>query len=284
MRRAVGFALCASFLKSRIFEAVNNKRPLWKRILIALGAIVGVLALAIGALAYTMFANLAPVVDGKELVPGIRIVKDGYVTIGVIDNGDGHVALVDCGNDKTGKAILADLASHGESQSSVRMILITHGHPDHTAGCALFPQAAIASLRTEVDLVEGKVGAHGPITQLFPAKLTGLKVTNALADDERVVIGKRTAHVFAVPGHTAGSAAYLVDGVLFLGDSGGVTKAGELVGAPWPVTDDLPLNKASLHALGTRLRAGDDPLRVIAPAHTGVSSKPGLADDLIAVP
>ncbi len=93
----------------------------------------------------------------------VRIVKDGYVDLGVIDLGDGKVALVDAGNDPEGKAILAELSRRKLGPEAVEAVLLTHGHPDHIAGCHLFPKASIYALAGDVALAEGREGSKGPV-------------------------------------------------------------------------------------------------------------------------
>src|SRR5207249_3292967 len=146
-------------------------------------------------------------------VNGIRIVKDGIVTVGVVPISDTSVALIDAGNDKAGAAILAELSRRKLDRDAVTAIFITHGHPDHTGAIALFPKAEVMSLDREVPLVEGREGAHGPLTRLFPVSPTGVKVSHPLKDGDTVTLGQTPFRVFAVPGHTGGSAAYLVNEV-----------------------------------------------------------------------
>ena len=55
------------------------------------------------------FIGRQPITDGLE-IDGIRIVKDGVVSVAVVPVGPGEVALIDAGNDKAGKAILTELS------------------------------------------------------------------------------------------------------------------------------------------------------------------------------
>src|ERR1051326_3970930 len=100
--------------------------------------------------------------DGVE-VNGIRIVKDGIVSMGVIPISESTVALIDAGNDKSGKAILAELSRRKLGPDAVKAIFLTHGHQDHTGGIALFRNAQVMSLEREVAMVEGREGGHGPL-------------------------------------------------------------------------------------------------------------------------
>ncbi len=72
-----------------------------------------------------------------------------------------------------------------------------------------------------------------------------------------------------MPGHTAGSAAYLADGVLFLGDSASARKDGALVPAVGLFSDDAAQNHAALKALGARLQSGGLRVDALAFAHSG---------------
>lgn len=245
-------------------------KPGLKRALKIVGIVLAVL-IAIPAIALGVtFAGTSDIEDARELAGVARIVKDGYVLASVLDLGGGKVALVDAGNDKEGKALLAELTRRGVGPEAVEAILLTHGHPDHTAGCHLFPAAKIYALDVEVALVEGSVAARGPLPRMIGAKATGIKVTRGLKDGETLTLGARSVRVFAVPGHTAGSAAYLVDGVLFVGDSATGGTDGKLHGAPWLFSDDRAQNIASMRGLGGKLEAEGAAVKFIVPAHSAV--------------
>jgi glyoxylase-like metal-dependent hydrolase (beta-lactamase superfamily II) len=245
-----------------------------RRVLKVVGGLLAVGVLAVLGLGYATFGGLPPIPDGAVLQGFVRVVKDGYVSAYVLDEGDGKVALVDAGNDAAGTALLAELTRRGLGPDAVADILLTHGHPDHTAGVHLFPKAQVYALAAEVPLVEGKVAAKGPLPRLFPASDNGARVTHAVQNGDRIPLGSHTAEALAVPGHTAGSAAWLVDGVLFLGDSADATKDGKLVGAKYIFSDDPAQNEASLHALANVLRSRRAEVRVLACAHTGTLDGP----------
>jgi glyoxylase-like metal-dependent hydrolase (beta-lactamase superfamily II) len=211
------------------------------------------------------------------VVNGVRIVKDGMVTIGVVPVTDTTVALIDAGNDKAGTAILAELSRRKLDRNAVVAILITHGHPDHTGAIAVFPRAEVMALDREAALIEGREGAHGPLPRLLPVSATGVKVSRLLKDGETVTLGRTQIHAFAVPGHTAGSAAFLVNEVLFLGDAADVGRDGDVQGAPWIFSDSQAQDRSSLVALDKRLlAAGSGVVTAIAFAHSGMLSN-GLA-------
>src|SRR5262249_52259760 len=248
---------------------------LMKRSLKIFGLIVAVLVLAIVAIVASAFLGRQSITDGAD-VGSFRIVKDGIVSVAVIPISEQELALVDAGNDKSAKAVLAELSRRHLGPEAVKDILITHGHPDHTGGVAMFPQAQVIALETEAPLVEGRVGAKGPLTRLFPASPTGIKVTKPVSDGETIALGPHSVRVFAVPGHTQGSAAYLVDDVLFMGDEADAKSDGTVIAPPWVFSDSQPQARAALVALDERLKRENMPVKAIVFAHSGMLAK-GLA-------
>jgi glyoxylase-like metal-dependent hydrolase (beta-lactamase superfamily II) len=246
-----------------------------KRYLKLAALVVGILLVVVVATVAGTFLGRQSISDGLE-INGIRIVKDGIVSIGVIPVGSGQVALVDAGNDAAGKAILAELARRQLASDAVVAILVTHGHQDHTAGIKLFPKARLVALEREVGLVEGTEGPHGPVTQLMPVRPTGVKVTWPVRDGDTITVGEVPVRVFAVPGHTAGSAAYLVNGVLFLGDAADTNDAGVISGSPWIFSDSQGQDRASLVHLSQVLQQEHADVKALAFAHSGVRVE-GLA-------
>jgi hydroxyacylglutathione hydrolase len=235
--------------------------------------LIGILLIAVivgmgGALA-SAFMGRRALIDGAE-TQGVRIVKDGIVGVAMVATAPDQVALIDAGTDASGKAILAELSRRHLGPEAVTAIFITHGHQDHTAAIKLFPRAAVMALASEAPLIEGRAGAHGPLTQLFPVKPTGVTVTRPLKDGETVSLGAVRVQVFAVPGHTSGSAAYLVNGVLCLGDAADAGSDGKAIGAPWVFSDSQAQDRASVAALVQRLQSEHAEVRATFFAHSGL--------------
>jgi len=216
-----------------------------KKVLIGLGALVLLIVGSFGALIASAFAGNAPIVDGSEPAPGVRQVKDGFVSMFVLDAGEGQVALIDAGTDPEGKAILAELARRKLGPDAVKAIFLTHGHGDHLAAVHLFPKADVYGFGAEAPLMDGTAGPRGPIVRFFGKKDSGVRFTHLLADGETTTVGSLTVKSFLIPGHTQGSAAYLARGVLFLGDSAAATNEGTIKGAVWAFSDDSA--QARLH-------------------------------------
>ena len=174
------------------------------------------------------------------------------MSVFILDAGAGKVALVDAGSDKSGKAVLAALTRRGLTPASVVAIFLTHGHPDHTSACKLFPQAQVFALAEEV----ARVG-------------DACNVTHPLKDGEAVDVGDLHVETFATPGHTTGSAVYLARGILFFGDSAGASKDGVVMKAVSLFSSDSGQNVASLKKLEARLAPRAADVKMLAFAHTG---------------
>ena len=241
-----------------------------KRVLKWVGLVVALVVLGVVVLFTYTFMGRRAVTDGQEF-GRVRIVADGFSSAAVIRLDDGRVALVDAGQDPAGETILEELRRRNLKPDAVAAILLTHGHPDHTGAVPLFPDADVMALEAEVSLVEGRAGARGPLPRMFPVSPTGIVVSRALEDGQVLTIGNVTVRVYAVPGHTAGSAAYFVDGVLFVGDSADITSGGEMQGSPWMFSDSQPLNRESLARLEQRVVADGLTVDAVVPSHSGAA-------------
>ena len=115
------------------------------------------------------------------------------------------------------------------------------------------------ALEAEADAIEA--GTGGP---------AGITVASRLQDGQIVTIGDTQIRVFAIPGHSRGHAAYVVNGVLFLGDAAIAGRDGTLQNAHWFFSDDTDQNRASLNRLYERLDRENVEIKAIACAHSGV--------------
>jgi hydroxyacylglutathione hydrolase len=215
------------------------------------------------------FAGDAPIEDGATLGSRAKQIKDGMVSIGVIDVSGDELALVDCGNDQEAKALEAELHRRNANDDSVKAIFITHGHRDHVAACTRFSKAEVYAMAGEKDIIEGRAATNGPLPRWFGAFDSGTRVLHTLSDGDKVTIGEVTVEAFALPGHTRGSAAYLADGVLYFGDGASGSKNGELTPAKYLFSDDQKEDIASLKALEQKLESRADEIKTLEFAHSG---------------
>ena len=246
-----------------------------KRSLIVLGGLVLMLLVTAGILLGPAFIGNKPIPEQFE-INGVRLVPDGFTTIWVVPVGSEQVALIDAGNDTSGVAILAELSRRGLGPEAVVGVFLTHGHADHIAGVRLFANADVMALAAEAELVAGRAAPDSPIGRLIPASPTGIEVSRALRDGETVRVGSAAVTAYAVPGHTDGSAAYLVNGVLVLGDAGNVTDSDAVRGPIWIFSNDVAQGQGSLRELAERLAREGARVDAIAFAHSGPLAR-GLA-------
>ena len=236
--------------------------PTLKRILKIGGiTIAAIVLLIVGAAAVVLGPFLItrqPIVDGFEF-DGMRFLQNGIVSFAVVPVGPNEVVLVDGGTDTSGEPVLADLSRRNLTPDAVKAILVTHGHGDHTGAAVAFPRADVMALAAEADSIEA--GNRGP---------AGIRVARRLQDGETVTIGDTQIRVFAIPGHSPGHAAYVVKGVLFLGDAAIAGRDGELQNAHWFFSEDTDRNRASLNTLYERLVQEKIDIKAIACAHSGV--------------
>jgi hydroxyacylglutathione hydrolase len=142
-----------------------------RKLFIAVAVIVVLIAVLLAPFAAAFLGN-TPIVDGTQLGRDARLVADGYALLYVVPHGDKKVALVDCGIDPEAKAVVRELNRRGLTADAVTHIFITHGHPDHTAGCARFPQAEIVAMAAEIPLLDGAPLHNSPVGRLAGSKPT----------------------------------------------------------------------------------------------------------------
>lgn len=130
-------------------------------------------------------------------VVGLPALSDNYIWL-IHDAEAGHTAVVDPGD---GAAALAGAERQGWR---IDQVLITHWHPDHTAGIATVVTATGAEV-------------WGPETERD--RFAGLD--HGLADGDALLVGRERAQVWAVPGHTLGHIAFILPdaGLAFVGDT-----------------------------------------------------------------
>lgn len=238
-----------------------------KRLVLGVLAVVLLLVLSAGAAIGSAFMGLQPATDGAALSGGATLVRDGYVNAFILPAGEGKAALIDCGQDAEAKALKAALE---KQKLTVTAIFVTHGHPDHVGGCGAFPGAEVLAFEGDRGLIEGTAAAKGPVTRFSKGDpSSSRKVTRALADGETVQVGSLSVRAFAIPGHTAGSAAFLAGEVLYLGDALTGQADGKVRNAPWVFSDDLEEGRRSAVALGKRLAAENAAVKTLAFAHSG---------------
>jgi len=103
---------------------------------------------------------------------------------------------------------------------SLQWILETHAHADHLTAAhwlrTRVPEARVA-IGNGIRTVQSTFRAVYNLGHDFD--VDGSQFDHLFADNETFLVGTLAARVFAVPGHTPDSVAYLIDDALFPGDS-----------------------------------------------------------------
>lgn len=242
-----------------------------KKTLKIIGILAAVVVVSFAFLMFKTFGGLSKMSPETLAAHGVVSVADGFVQAFIIPDGQGGAVLVDCTADAEAKTLKAKLQ---ELNLSVTAILVTHGHGDHVAGCQTFPEAPLYALESEKDLVEGTGSPKGPMTKLGQNDASKMhKLTTALRDGETLDLGGLQVQVFAIPGHTSGSAAFLAKDVLFLGDSVAADSSGKLRDAPWLFSDDAIECAKSVKGLAKKLE--NVPVKALAFSHSGALNGKG---------
>lgn len=182
---------------------------------------------------------------------------DGTNTWVIAEPGSGSVVVVDPGPQvQSHLRRVRDAAMAGDRY--VSLIVLTHGHPDHSAGAASF---------------SAMTGA--PVMALDPAHRLG---SEGLAAGDVLTAAGCELRVVATPGHSADSVSLLLnaDGALLTGDT--VLGRGTTVIAEDGALGDYLRTLDELRSLATGAE-----LRVLLPGHGPVlADPPGVLDHYIA--
>jgi glyoxylase-like metal-dependent hydrolase (beta-lactamase superfamily II) len=205
--------------------------------------------------------------------------RKSYFTCSYIVAAKIGTVLIDAGMDSTGKDMLDGLAFAGLSLTSIKAILLTHWHNDHTAGARILQEKSGANVyyhKNENPFLDHDIQQRdwrGEISQYIPelgvlVLLKGLlgkavpvpvKASKLLSDREMIF---DAFQVIETPGHTTGHLCYyyLPEKVLFAGDALAVVNNRVRFMAR-PVTPDLRTARESMK------KCLDFEIDVICPGH-----------------
>lgn len=100
----------------------------------------------------------------------------------------------------------------------IKYVLLTHGHFDHIGAAAQMQKDGAQIVISSLDAPmcgnnKLNLGAY------FGCKTEPFKPDLLIEKDEIITLGNVTIHAYLAPGHTCGGVCYLVDDVLFSGDT-----------------------------------------------------------------
>ncbi len=201
------------------------------------------------ALPLAACADVTAIEDGVQIGAVVQK-KDLFTSFAVIETDDGPL-LVDAG--WRPRKTVGSLKDLGYAPDDVQSVLITHGHEDHIGALEELTRAT----------AWGLPGDEALFTEV------GLNAPEPLVDGETREFGGVQVEVLAMPGHTAGSAAYLIDGALLLGDAALLDGDGQLVPVPADRSDDPEGAVEALIALAERLGPRADEIEGMIFSHSG---------------
>lgn len=161
---------------------------------------------------------MAEILPGIHTVDGVNPSPDFTTHVYLVKEKGESWTLVDTGLPQATKAIEAYLEKNRIAPRSIRSIVITHLHRDHTGGLETLAQ--LTGARTYAHWLEAAFIAQDP-----PYDGPGVPPEKAVDVDERIkdgetldVMGGTVA--YHTPGHTPGHTSYYLPnrGILFSGD------------------------------------------------------------------
>ena len=214
---------------------------------LALGALLGACSVNVG---HIQDAPRATAVTSTDLARSM-------IYLARTDSG---VIAVDLGWVAAGPAIRGGLRRLGADTADVTRVFLTHSHRDHVRGWRAVRGSAFHLALPDVPTFTGGVPHHDLSSRVaaavfpraYPGDPDSLDV-RPFSRDTLFVLGSDTLRAFTMPGHTAGSAAYLFRGVLFVGDALAYTYLGGFRLAKRPFTVDWEQNRASVASLWERV-------------------------------
>ncbi|MGH6613625.1 MBL fold metallo-hydrolase [Sphingomonas sp.] len=191
-----------------------------------------------------------PPIPAKLSLPA-RIMPDVYLVntepnlVYLIDAGPDGVVIIDPGMESNTAAILKNVAALGFSTDTIKWVINTHAHFDHSMADASFQKlgARILIGRDDVAAVEKGTLITGKyiLPPAMQAAYPTLRVDWPVDDGEALKLGNKVFYAIHTPGHTPGSTCYLlqVDGktILFGGDT--ILFDYRLAAQPTPFADNV---------------------------------------------
>lgn len=150
----------------------------------------------------------------------------------------GEGILIDCGGD--GARLGALIAQSG---IDLQAILLTHGHADHIEGVEALLKVVSCPVYIHQDDYSYLLKPEWNHSPMIYGKNICLDIgAISLEDGEQMEIAGFSVEVIHTPGHTLGSACFLVEDCLFTGD----TLFKDTIGGDFPPHGDTALEIASI--------------------------------------
>jgi glyoxylase-like metal-dependent hydrolase (beta-lactamase superfamily II) len=188
-------------------------KKFFKKLLWSLGAVV--LLIVVFMVVYLIVAksNIKKMMpaETRQITDDVYTVRNKYVNMYLVRDGNKYIAI-DAG---IRKGLVKDELKKLEiDPDDVKAVLLTHSDNDHAGGISLFEKAVIYLPKDEEQVINGETGRF----LWFGNKID--TENYKLLEDKSFRIGDVKIKMVPTPGHTAGSACYVInDKYLFTGDA-----------------------------------------------------------------
>ena len=171
------------------------------------------LSAALLASSWLLFGDFTP--QWNQPVPPYRVVSNiyyvgtNYLASFLITTPRGHI-LINPDYEQSVPLIRMSIQKLGFKYSDVKIVLISHAHDDHAAGCARVKTQTSAKLMVmDGDVAEIEAGGAGDFQ--YHQTWTPAKVDRILHDDDKVALGGTTLVAHLTPGHTKGCTTWTTE-------------------------------------------------------------------------
>jgi metallo-beta-lactamase class B len=157
------------------------------------------------------FNNFADAtVEPRMIFDDVAVLGDRGTAVFLIKTTKGNVLIDSSYSTKTESVLLPALRQMHIAPSSIKYVLITHGHADHFGGALYLQQhfhARIAASHEDWDLMASPA-------PLPPNAETWMSATPprkdlVLGDGDKIVLGDTVIQAFLIPGHTPGALGFI---------------------------------------------------------------------------
>jgi metallo-beta-lactamase class B len=165
------------------------------------------------ACCFALLADFTP--NWNQPIPPYRVVSNIYYVgtnflASFLIHTPGGDILINPDYEQSVPVIRASVEKLGFAFSDIKIILISHAHDDHAAGCALAKKLTHAQLMVmQADVPEIEGGGAGDFQ--YKSRWTPAKVDRVLQDGDTVTLGGTTLVAHLTPGHTKGCTTWTTE-------------------------------------------------------------------------
>jgi metallo-beta-lactamase class B len=143
------------------------------------------------------------------VIANLYYVGTNYLASFLIATPQGHI-LINPDYEESVPIIRRNVEKLGFRFSDIKILLISHAHDDHAAGCALAKKLSGAKLMV-MDADVAEVESGGDHDFIYHQHWTPVKVDRILHDGDKVSLGAVTLVAHLTPGHTRGCTTWTTD-------------------------------------------------------------------------